>query len=79
MNTMAISPLDKELLKFISQLNNSQKKSLINFIRSFLLTNDSDERQTIEEYNLELNQAIKNVKKGKFTSLEDLEKEMESW
>jgi len=35
-------------------------------------------RQSIEEYNLELNQAIKNVKKGNFTTLKDLEKEMES-
>jgi len=78
MNTMAITPVDKELLKFISQLNNSQKKSLINFIRSFLLTKDSNERQTIDDYNLELNQAIKNAKKGNFTTLKDLEKEMES-
>jgi hypothetical protein len=79
MTTMAISPIDKELLKLISQLNSLQKKSLVNFIRPFILTTDSTERQTIDEYNLELDQAVKNVKKGNFTTLEDLEKEMESW
>jgi hypothetical protein len=79
MTTMAISPVDKELLKLISQLNSVQKKSLVNFIKPFILTIDSTERQTIDEYNLDLDQAIKNAKKGNFTTLEDLEKEMESW
>ena len=79
MTTMAISPVDKELLKLISQLNSLQKKSLVNLIRPFILTIDSTKRQTIDEYNLDLDQAIKNVKKGNFTTLEDLEKEMESW
>lgn len=78
MTAKAIRPVDKELLGLISQLNDSQKKTLIDFTRSFISTYDSNERQTIEEYNLELDRAIKNVKNGNFTRLEDLEKEMES-
>ena len=75
---MAISHTDKQLLRLISQLDDSQKKSLLNFIKPFLAMHSS-ENQTIEEYNIELAKALENVKKGNFTTLEDLEKEMDSW
>jgi hypothetical protein len=78
MTLIAITSIDKELLKLISQLNGSQKKSLIDFIKPFISKGEPSERQT-SEYNLELDQAIKNVKEGNFTTFEDLEKEMESW
>jgi iron uptake system EfeUOB component EfeO/EfeM len=79
MSLMAITPADKELLKLISRLNNSQKESLINFIKPFLSTDDSSMSETIDQYNLELDQAMQRVKDGKYTSFEELEKEMGSW
>jgi hypothetical protein len=79
MSMMAITPADKELLKLISRLDNSQKESLINFIKPFLSTDDSSESSSIDQYNLELDQAMQRVKDGKYTSLEELDKEMESW
>jgi hypothetical protein len=79
MSIMAITPEDKELLKLISRLNNSQKESLINFIKPFLITGEPSEHSTIDQYNLELDQAMQRVREGKYTSLEELEKEMESW
>ncbi len=78
MFTMAVSNTDKQLLKLISQLDDSQKRSLTNFIKSFI-SKQISERQSIEEYNVEIDRAIENVKKGNFTTFEDLEKEMESW
>jgi len=36
-------------------------------------------RQTIEEYNKELEDAVANVEAGKFTTQEELEKEMQTW
>jgi hypothetical protein len=79
MSLMAITPVDKELIKLISQLNNSQKESLISFIKPFLKTGETTESSSIDQYNLELDQAMRRVKDGEFTSLEELEKEMESW
>jgi hypothetical protein len=73
------SNIQTELLKLLSKLNLYQKKVVITFINELLNANGNIVRQSIEEYNLELNQAIKNVKKGNYTSLEDLEIEMESW
>jgi hypothetical protein len=76
---MAISPTDKELLKFISQLSLSQKDELINHVKELLKSQNNSERQSISEYNDEIDKALRDIEKGEFTSLEDLEREMESW
>jgi hypothetical protein len=76
---MEITPTDKELLKFISQLSHSQKDELINYIKGVLKSKGNSERQSISDYNDEINKASRSVEKGEFTSLEDLEREMESW
>lgn len=77
---MNISAIDIELLKSFIQLDESQKKSLLQFINSFL-KNDImlDQRVSVEYYNHELDEALKKVLDGEFTTLEDLEKEMKSW
>ena len=74
---MAISNTDRQLLGLIINLDDSQKKSLLNFIRSFT-SEGILERQTMEEYNIEINQAIKNVEQRNFITFEELEKEMKS-
>jgi 5-formyltetrahydrofolate cyclo-ligase len=78
-NKLTIPKTDIDLNKLISNLNQSQKEVLITFIKELINTKGNIARQSIEDYNLELNQAIKNVKKGNFTALEDLEKEMDSF
>lgn len=79
MNTMA-SVLDKELIKYFTKLNEPQKKSLLEMIKSFLKpTGDALTPVTIEEYNKELDEAMQRINHGDFTTLEELEKEMQSW
>jgi hypothetical protein len=72
------SRTDKELLKMISQLNDYQKKSIVDLIKSFY-TRQTFERQSIEEYNFEIDQAIKNVKHDNYTTYKNLKKEMKNW
>lgn len=80
MSTMAISTIDKELLKYFTQLDEPQKKSLLELIRTFLKAGDEPmEKVTIEQYNRELDEAMERISKGEFTTLEELEKEMQSW
>ena len=77
---MAISTIDKELLKYVTQLNEPQKKSLLELIRTFLQADKSgQEGISVEQYNQELDEAIQRVSRGEFTTLEALEKEMKSW
>ncbi len=80
MNSMAISTIDKELLKYVTQLNELQKKSLLELIRTFLQADKSGQESiSVEQYNQELDEAIQRVSRGEFTTLEALEKEMKSW
>ncbi len=77
---MAISTVDKELIKYFAQLDGPQKKSLLGMMKTFLKT--EEERilpQSLREYNQELNEAMERISRGEFTSLAQLEKEMLSW
>lgn len=77
---MSFSTTDKELLKYFTQLDESQKKSLLELIRTFLKGNSNEsERINIEQYNRELDEALERISNGEFTTIEDLEKEMQSW
>ena len=74
------SILDKELLQYFMRLDEPQKRSLLEMMKSFLKTGgESLTPVSIEQYNRELDEAMQRIEKGDFTSLEDLEKEMRSW
>lgn len=76
---MAVSATDKELLKYFTLLNEYQKKSLLQLIRTFLEPEGLNYVITLEQYNKELEEALEQSNKGEFTTLEELEKEMQSW
>ncbi len=80
MNYMSISTIDKELLKYFTQLDETQKKSLLELIKTFLKgSKESMERVSLEQYNRELDEAMERISRGEYTTLEVLEKEMQSW
>lgn len=79
MNIMA-SVLDKELLQYFMKLDEPQKRSLLEMMKTFLKrSNESLQPVSIEQYNRELDEAMERINKGNFTTLEELEKEMQLW
>lgn len=77
---MSITATDRELLEYLFQLDEQQKSSLLQLIKSFSKNEtQGSETSTLAEYNLEIEEAMDRVKNGRFTTLEELEKEMESW
>lgn len=73
------SVLDKELLQYFMRLDQPQKRSLLEMIKSFLKTGgESLQPASVEQYNRELDEAMERINKGDFTTLEELEKEMQS-
>lgn len=77
---MSFSAIDKELLKYFTQLDELQKKSLLELIKTFLKGNRNEpERISLEQYNHELDEAMKRISNGEFTTLDEFEKEMQSW
>ncbi len=73
--------LDKELIQYFVRLNEPQKRSLLPMMKSFLKTSGPSEagKQSIEEYNNELDDAIKRIDSGNFKTLEEFEAEMQTW
>jgi hypothetical protein len=52
---MESSAIDKELMQYFTQLNEQQKKSLLEMIKTFLNpSNKESHRIAIEEYNREI-------------------------
>ncbi len=58
----------------------SKKQWLINTLRLMNISfNTTERRQTIEEYNLEIDEAEKEIERGEYTTAADLRKEARSW
>ena len=77
---MAVSAVDKELIKYFTQLNELQKQSLLQMLKTFLKSgHEQRESVTMERYNKDLDEAMERMSRGEFTTLDELEKEMHSW
>jgi len=75
---MPVSTLDLEFKKYYSLLNKSQKESVIKMLKSFV-QGGSDERQTIEEYNADIEQAMAEYKRGETLPHDAVEKLAKKW
>ena len=77
---MAAKSLDVEIQKYLPLLGKEEKKSLLGVIKSFLnLKKEESSRISIEQYNKEIDEALAEFKAGKYTTQEELEKEMKQW
>lgn len=77
---MSISAIDKEFIGYFAQLNEPQKQSMLSLLKSFLeSTNQNVDAVSVAQYNLELTAAMESMDRGEFTTIEELEKEMQSW
>ena len=72
--------VDREMFAYFMQLNDAEKKSVVELLKTFMKGRRSQpDRITIEQYNKELDEAMERVGRGEYTTFEDLEKEMKSW
>ena len=72
--------LSDEMLTNFAKLNIAEQKSVLKMIKTFLKSKKYEfEPQTLEEYNAEIDAAVEAAKRGEFTNMEELEKEMKLW
>ena len=68
------------MLEYFKQLNTAEQKSVLQLIKTFLKPEKIRTYITIEQqYNKELDEAMKRIDDGHFTTQEELEKEAEKW
>jgi hypothetical protein len=74
------SALEQELLQYIHQLDDAEKKSVLQMLKTFLKGREAKAtRISIEEYNQELKEAETEYEKGEYTSHEEFVKQIKKW
>lgn len=71
--------IDRELQQYMGMLNASQKKSILDVIKTFLLSADKTERISREQYNIEISEAEKRMDAGRFLTQDEVEKDAATW
>lgn len=79
MNYMA-SVLDKEMYDYFTQLNEAEKRSVVQMLKAFLQgRKEKPGRISIEQYNKEIDEAMEEVKKGEVYAHEEVVKMSKGW
>ncbi len=75
---MATRSINQEMLQYFMQLNDAEKKSVLQVIKTFLKSKmQPSERISIEQYNKELEMAEEEFEKGKYVTHEELLKHLQ--
>ncbi len=79
MNTMA-NVLEKEMFNYFTRLNEAEKKSVLQMLKTFLKgRQEKTERISIEQYNKEIDEALAEAKAGNYITQEEMEKLAAKW
>jgi predicted transcriptional regulator len=74
------SALEQELLQYILQLDDAEKKSVLQMLKTFVKGREAKATHvSIEAYNQELKEAETEYEKGEYTSHEEFIKQIKKW
>ena len=77
---METSTLDQKMYNYFMQLNEAEKKSVVQMIKTFLQSRqEASERISIEQYNKEINESESEIEKGESYSHEEVIKISKQW
>lgn len=72
--------IESEMLSYFTQLNDAEKKSVVQMLKTFIKgRKDSEQSVTFEQYNAELREAEAEYEKGDYITHEQLLKSIEKW
>jgi hypothetical protein len=72
--------LERELLQYILQLDEAEKKSVLQMLKTFLKGREKNlPRISIEQYNKEIDEAIARVEAGEYYTHEEVERMAKDW
>ncbi|MBV9961554.1 MAG: hypothetical protein JO072_04850 [Parafilimonas sp.] len=76
---MKTTALDEEMNNYFMQLNETEKKSVVQLIKTFLTSRKEIERISIEQYNKEIEEAEAEIENGNSFTHDDVVKMSSSW
>lgn len=71
--------LESEMLNYFTQLDNAEKSSVVEMLKTFIKSKKENPNITIEQYNSELLAAEIEFKKGNYITHDQLLNEIKSW
>lgn len=72
--------LERELFQYILQLDEAEKKSVLQMLKTFLKGREKNlPRISIEQYNKEIDEAIARVEAGEYYTHEEVERMAKDW
>lgn len=71
--------LDQELYQYILQLDEDEKKSVLQMLKTFISGRTKTTRISIEQYNREIDEAIARVEAGQFHTHEEVKRMVKDW
>lgn len=72
--------LEKKMFNYFSQLNEQEKKSVVQMLKVFLhARSENTKRVSIEQYNIELDKAMEEVKRGETYTHDEVVKMSKKW
>ena len=72
--------LERELVQYVLQLDETQKKSLLEMLKTFVKGQEKKSaRISIEQYNKEIDEAIARVEAGEYYTQEEVERMAKDW
>ncbi len=76
---MKTTAIDEEMNDYFTQLNDNEKKSVIQLIKTFLSSRKEFERTSIEQYNKEIEEAEAEIESGDFFTHDEVVKMSSDW
>jgi len=71
---------DQQLEYYLAQLNEAEKKSLLQMLQTFLTgRKETTERISIEQYNKEIDEAEAEYERGEYITHEEMVKQLKQW
>jgi predicted transcriptional regulator len=72
--------LEQELLQYILQLDDAEKKSVLQMLKTFVKGRETKAaRISIEQYNQELQEAEAEYERGEYATHEEFAKQIKKW
>lgn len=72
--------LDKEMSNYFTRLNEAEKKSVVEMLKTFLNGRvENPARISLEQYNKEIDEAMEDIKNGEIYTHEEVVKLAKNW
>ncbi len=76
---MRTTVIEKELSAYLPLLSKEQQDLVLKMVKSILHIDDNTKRISIEQYNAEIESAVREINAGKFVSHEEVIKQSKKW